>query len=96
MTSMLPVECNCAIDRIHFPGRPYHGEHNDVDERHVSAEYLPTLKARLMRGQFFTDADDASKPGVAVINQSLARKYFPDQNPIGQQIANDEGGRPSV
>ena len=25
MTSMLPVECNCAIDRIHFPGRPYHG-----------------------------------------------------------------------
>ena len=37
ITSMLPVQCNCAIDRIQFPGRPYHGEHNDVDERHVSA-----------------------------------------------------------
>ena len=96
MTSMLPVQCNCAIDRIHFPGRPYHGEHNDVDERHVSADYLPALKAPLIRGRFFTDADDASRPGVAVINQTLAKKYFPNEDPIGQRIANDEGGHPSV
>jgi macrolide transport system ATP-binding/permease protein len=96
MTSMLPVHCNCNTDRIHFPGRPYHGEHNDVDERHVSAEYLPTLKARLLRGRFFTDADDSSRPGVAVINQALAQKYLPGEDPIGQRIANEEGGRPSV
>ncbi|HEY3990610.1 MAG TPA: ABC transporter permease [Acidobacteriaceae bacterium] len=96
MTSLLPVECNCAIDRIHFIGKPYHGEHNDVDERHVSAGYLPALNATLLRGHFFTDADDATRPGVAVINQALARKYFPNENPIGQQIADDEGGLPSV
>jgi predicted permease len=96
MSSMMPVECNCAIDRIHFPGRPYHGEHNDVDERHVSADYLSALKASLVRGRFFTEDDDASRPGVAVINQTLARKYFPDQDPVGEKIANDEGGRPSV
>jgi predicted permease len=96
MTSMLPVQCNCQIDRIKFPGRPYHGEHNDVDERHVSVEYLATLKASLMRGRFFTGDDGASEPGVAVINQTLARKYFPGEDPIGQRIANDEGGRPSV
>jgi macrolide transport system ATP-binding/permease protein len=96
MTSMLPVQCNCGIDRIHFPGRPDHGEHNDVDERHVSPAYLSTLKAPLVRGRFSTDEDGASKPGVAVINQALARKYFPGQDPIGQRIANDEGGRPAV
>lgn len=96
MTSMLPVRCNCATDRIQFPGRPDHGEHNEVDERHVNAGYLPTLKTKLIRGRFFTDADDASRPGVAVINQALARKYFPGQDPVGQRIANDEGGRPSV
>ena len=95
MTSMLPVECDCAIDRIHFIGKPYHGEHNDVDERHVSPGYLPALKTTLVRGRFFTDADDATKPGVAVINQALARKYFPGENPIGQRIVNDEGGRQS-
>jgi predicted permease len=96
MTSMLPVRCNCTTDSIHFPGRPYHGEHNEVDERHVSAVYLATLKAGLVRGRFFTEDEDASKPGVAVINQALARKYFPGENPIGQSIANDEGGRPST
>ena len=96
MTSMLPVQCNCAIDGIHFPGRPYHGEHNDVDERHVSAQYLPTLKARLLRGRFFTEADDSFRPGVAVINQALAGKYFRGEDPIGQRIVNDEGGRPSL
>jgi macrolide transport system ATP-binding/permease protein len=96
MSSMMPVECNCAVDRIHFPPRPYHGEHNDVDERHVSAEYLQTLKATLVRGRFFTVDDDASRPGVALINETLARKYFPGEDPIGQVIANNEGGRPSI
>ena len=96
ITSLLPVQCNCAIDRIQFPGRPYHGEHNDVDERHVSAGYLPALKASLIRGRFFTDADDASRPGIAVINQTLAKKYFPNEDPVGRKIANSEGGHPSV
>ena len=93
--SMLPVECDCAIDGIQIKGRPYHGEQIDVDERHVSPAYLSTLKAELLRGRFFTDADDASRPGVAVINQTLARKYFPGEDPIGQKIVDDEGGRPS-
>jgi macrolide transport system ATP-binding/permease protein len=96
ITSVLPVQCNCAIDRIQFPGRPYHGEHNDVDERHVSPGYLPALKAPLIRGRFFTEADDASRTGVAVINQTLAKKYFPNEDPIGLKIGNSEGGRPSV
>jgi predicted permease len=77
-------------------GRPYHGEHNEVNERHVSASYLPALQATLMRGRWFTEADDASRPGVAIINQALARKYFPGVDPIGQSIADDEGGQPSV
>jgi macrolide transport system ATP-binding/permease protein len=95
MTSMLPVQCNCATDRITFPGRPDHGEHNEVDERHVSPGYLPALKAALVRGRYFTEEDDPSHPRVAVINQALARKYFPGENPVGQKIANDESGHPS-
>lgn len=93
MTSLVPAQCDCATDRIHFPPRPYHGEHNEVDERHVSPGYLPTLEAALVRGRFFTEDDDGTKPGVAVINDSLARKFFPGEDPVGQKIANDEGGR---
>jgi macrolide transport system ATP-binding/permease protein len=98
LTSMLPVQCNCAIDDIQIEGRPFQGEHNDVDERHISSEYLPALKARLLGGRLFNDSDsgDASNPGVAVINETLARKFFPGENPVGHRIANDEGGRPSM
>jgi macrolide transport system ATP-binding/permease protein len=96
MTSMIPARCDCAVDWISFPGKPFHGEHNTVDERHVSADYLHTLQGELVRGNFFTDAADTSTPGVAVINQALARKYFKEENPIGQRIADDEGGRPSI
>ena len=49
-----------------------------------------------MRGRLFTEADDASNLGVAIINASLARKYFPDEDPIGQKFSDTEGGRPSV
>jgi macrolide transport system ATP-binding/permease protein len=96
LTSMLPVQCNCAIDDIQIEGRPFQGEHNEVDERHISSEYLPALKARLLRGRLFSDSDDASNAGVAVINETLARKFFPGEDPIGNRIANDEGGRPSM
>ena len=94
-SSMLPVQCDCPVDWISFPGRPFHGEHNTVDERHVSPDYLPTLKAGLVRGRLFTDAEDGSIPGVAVINQALARKFFAGENPIGQRIGDYEGGHPS-
>jgi ABC-type antimicrobial peptide transport system permease subunit len=95
ISSLVPVQCNCPVDWITFPGRPFHGEHNTVDERHVSADYLTMLKATLVGGRFFTDAEDASKPEVVVINQALAQKYFPGEDPIGQRIADYEGGRPS-
>jgi macrolide transport system ATP-binding/permease protein len=94
--SRLPVECNCPTDAIQIVGRPFHGEHNEVAERHVSPDYLPALRASLLRGRGFTEADDSSTPGVAIVNQALANKYFPGQDPIGQRIANNEGGQPSV
>ena len=93
MTSLIPAQCDCATDRPHFPPRPYHGEHYEVDERHISPGYLPALKASLLRGRFLTQDDDGTRPGVAVINDALARKFFPGENPVGQKIANDEGGR---
>ena len=96
LTNRLPVQCDCNTDGIRIVGRPYHGEHNEVDERHICANYLPTLRVALIRGRFFTKAEDASRPGVALVNQALARKYFPGQDPIGQSIADDEGGRPSM
>jgi predicted permease len=86
LCSVLPVSFNGNTTWIRFPGRPYHGEHNEVNERDVSSEYFTTIKARLLRGRYFTDAEDASKPGVVVINQALARQYFPGEDPLDKKI----------
>jgi macrolide transport system ATP-binding/permease protein len=68
-------------------GRPWHGEHHEAPQRNVSADYFTTLRARLVRGRYFADSEDASKPRVAIINRALERKYFPGENPIGKQLS---------
>jgi len=85
LVSVLPVNFNGNTDWIRFVGKPYSGEHNEVNQRDVSSDIFATLGARLLRGRYFTDADDQSKPMVAIINQTLARKYFPGEDPIGKQ-----------
>jgi predicted permease len=86
IASRLPVSGNGDTDWIRFAGRPYHGEHNEVNERDVSAAYFKTIGAKLLRGRYFTDDEDASKPNVAIINQALARKYFPGEDPLGRRF----------
>jgi predicted permease len=60
-----------------------------VDNRQVSSDYFTTLQARLMRGRFFTAAEDATKPRVAIINQAMAQRYFPGEDPVGKRIVYD-------
>ena len=88
MPSVLPVNCNCNTDWIRIVGKPFHGEHNEVDERDITPEYLATLKARMVKGRVFTEDDDASKSPKVIINEALAKKYFPGEDPIGQKIGN--------
>jgi predicted permease len=90
ITSTLPVQCNCNTDWIRIVGKPFHGEHNEVNQRNVSPAYLSTLKATLLRGRLINDDDEATKPNVLIINQALARRYFPGENPIGKKIADGD------
>jgi macrolide transport system ATP-binding/permease protein len=85
-TSMRPVQSLGNTEWIRVVGHPFHGEHNEVNERIVSADYLQTLGASLWRGQFFSDAQDASTPNVTIINRTLADRYFHDEDPIGRQL----------
>jgi macrolide transport system ATP-binding/permease protein len=86
LASTLPLTFNGNTTWIRFVGRAYNGEHNEVNERNVSSDYFKTLQARLLRGRTFTDAEDLTKPLVVVINQALAKKYFPGEDPMGQRI----------
>jgi macrolide transport system ATP-binding/permease protein len=90
LASTLPFTFNGNTTWIRFVGRAYNGEHNEVNQRAVSSDYLATLQARLLRGRTFTDAEDATKPNVVVINQALAEKYFGAEDPIGRRIGDIE------
>ena len=85
LTSVLPVSFNGNTTWIRVVGHPYNGEHNDVNEREVSPDFFTTIRARLMEGRFFT-ASDVGSPQIAIINQTLARKYFPGEDPLGKKI----------
>jgi putative ABC transport system permease protein len=52
----------------------------------ASPDYYKTFKIPVLRGREFTDADTGSSPGVIIINEALEKQYFPNENPIGQQI----------
>ena len=79
-----------------LPGKSSNGERNDMPERDVSAGYLTTIGARLLRGRYFTeDEDDDHKPRIVVVNETLARHFFPGQDPIGKHIAY-EGSKDSL
>jgi macrolide transport system ATP-binding/permease protein len=86
LTSMLPVSFNGNTDWIRFVGRPYNGEHNESNLRDVSPDYFRAIGARILQGRSFTAADTESSARVVIINQTLARRYFPGENPIGKQI----------
>jgi len=86
ITSVPPVSFNGNTDWLRFVGRPYHGGHTEVLQRHVSPAYFRALGATLLRGRSFTDADGPSAPRVAIVNRTLAAQYFPGEDPIGRQI----------
>jgi hypothetical protein len=91
-----PVTYNGNTDWIRFVGRPYNGQHNEVNQRDVSSDYFKTLRAGLLSGRYFTDAEDASKPGVVIINEALARQYFPGEDPIGKKIGDIDLSQKSI
>jgi putative ABC transport system permease protein len=52
----------------------------------VTPDYFKATGIRLIKGRFFAEPDNADAPRVALINETLAKRYFPDQDPIGQYI----------
>ncbi|HEX8837514.1 MAG TPA: ABC transporter permease [Candidatus Acidoferrum sp.] len=52
----------------------------------VGPDYLKVMKIRLLRGRFLTAQDDANSPGVCVIDEDFARKFFGNEDPLGKRL----------
>ena len=97
-TSSLPLSSAFGAQRATFDieGRPV----PDGAQRpaaHATAatpEFFGVLGMRLRRGRFFSDADRAQSAPVLLINESLARRYFPGEDPIGKQMRVRFAGAP--
>jgi predicted permease len=61
------------------------------DLRSATAEYFQTLGIPLVTGRFFTPSDGPNSPNVAVVNQTLARRYWGRETAVGHRISADSG-----
>ena len=52
----------------------------------ISAEYIKTMKIPLLKGRAFTEADTEKSPQVVLINETMARRFWPNENPIGKRM----------
>jgi putative ABC transport system permease protein len=86
--SFLPLSGSGSIIHFNIQGRPPKSAHEFITAsyRAVGADYLKTLGVPLVQGRFFTDADREGAPAVVIINQTMARTYFPNKNPLGEHM----------
>jgi len=78
-------------------GRPVEKGRCSSQWMSITPGYLSLFRIPVLRGRDFTENDIASAPHVALINETLARKFWPNEDPIGEQIKDgDEGGVESI
>jgi predicted permease len=79
------------IDNLYFwiEGRPKPASNSELNEAlvyRVEPGYLTAMGIPLKQGRFFTELDNERSPSVVVIDEALARKYFPNEDPIGKRL----------
>jgi len=84
-SSMFPISGGNTV-WLRFLDRPNTGDHNEVQQRQVTEKYFSTLGARLLKGRYFTESDDPTKPLVVVVDKLFIDRYYPGKDPLGQQF----------
>jgi putative ABC transport system permease protein len=86
-TRLLPLTGTIGDWSITLEGRPrLPGENPNGDWQVVTPGYFETMGVKLERGRFFTDADREHAPIVAVVNRTMARRYWPNEDAIGKRF----------
>lgn len=65
---------------------PQPGERQGARFTAVSRDYFSTMQIGLVQGRFFDSSDDQGSSPSVIINQTFARQFWPDKNPVGQQL----------
>ncbi|MEP6819182.1 MAG: ABC transporter permease [bacterium] len=87
--SVIPLPLSGDLYRISFEteGRPVaKGDQPSADFFSISDDYFKTLGVTVLKGRAFNQFDGEKAPGVIIVNQTFAKKYFPNEDPIGKRI----------
>jgi putative ABC transport system permease protein len=84
----LPLSGGGSTQPVAIEGRPAAAmaDQPEVGVRVVSPDYLPAMRVPLLRGRMLTEADTADSPLVVLISQSMAARFWPNQNPVGKHL----------
>jgi putative ABC transport system permease protein len=84
----LPLSSSDLVLSFVIQGQPPAdpGAKTSANWRTVGPDYFHTMNIPLARGRYFTEQDDERSQKVIIINQSMAERYFPDKDPLGQQL----------
>jgi predicted permease len=93
ITDSLPLDPSPNASAFIIEGRPlgkdrYHG---GTDIRDVSTRYFEVFRIPLLRGRMFTERDDGRAPGVVLINETMAKQFWPKGDAVGERITLDMG-----
>jgi predicted permease len=66
--------------------RPRAGDEAQAQHQTVDEDYFRAMGVPLVKGRFFTPTDNADAPGVIIVNDALARRQWPNEDPIGQSV----------
>jgi len=86
--SFLPVSGGGSLIQFNIEGRPPKTPHDYVAAgyRTVTPQYMETMSVPLLQGRNIAAGDVEKAPAVVVINASMARTYFPGENPLGRRM----------
>jgi len=95
LVSALPITGGPDTDFV-IEGRPVPPANDEpsADIRSIDPSYFRTMGIPLLAGREFTDADNATGKRVMMINETMARQYWPRENPIGQRVTMKDWGPP--
>ena len=86
IVNQLPLSNTSANSSLEVEGRPAGTDINVADSQIISPDYFRAMGIPLVRGRFLSEADTRPAPMSVMVNQTLARKVWPGENPIGKRI----------
>ena len=85
-TSVPPLKGFSWTSDFTIEGRPPEEYGKEVRHKEISPDYFRALGIPLLSGRLFTDSDNKDRPVVVIINETLARRFFAGEDPIGKRL----------